>query len=424
MDVGKRNISESLRKTQEVFEIQNKIMKQGTGSISPEEKTKLGNAMLSEQLPMGTIKKTVGQTAGKVVQEALPKFEGAKPLEMELFRGSKGVVNKVIKNYKKILNIAGDQKDALVTFAQQGDEQANKILKNFSYTEADDFLRKKYGGDYEAIEYGNEAMPNKGKEYHDLLEGNFYSPNKEMASLYANQNRAAKYKKNPIREGMTYGKEGYNQEKVARERFNIPDLKKISSGGSDRDVYDLGDGHVLKVAKSARGLAQNRMEGEPYAPVPEAVENGLNYVVVKKVNPPDVNTKKMVSEIKKLNTWDLNNDRSPGHYEEIDKAVEVLNKYGLDGDDLRNYDVMWNDLAAVRNWGTDIDGTPIHLDAGTFNKNVIDQYKGVKNLDDEDFRQAYYQSKTAKKKYNDSDSATMYGALPPILLPKEDKEKK
>ena len=35
MDVGKRNISESLRKTQEVFEIQNKIMKQGTGSISP-----------------------------------------------------------------------------------------------------------------------------------------------------------------------------------------------------------------------------------------------------------------------------------------------------------------------------------------------------------------------------------------------------
>ena len=65
---------------------------------------------------------------------------------------------------------------------------------------------------------------------------------------------------------------------TARERFIIPNLEKISFGGSDRDVYDLGN-YVLKVAKSARGLAQNRLEGEPYAPVPEVIERGENYVV-------------------------------------------------------------------------------------------------------------------------------------------------
>lgn len=215
-----------------------------------------------------------------------------------------------------------------------------------------------------------------------------------------------------IRSGDT--KFDYNTDYVARERFKLPELQKISSGGSDRDVYDLGNGKVLKVSKSARGIAQNMSEGEPYAPVPEVFEKGKNYVVAEKVNPPDANTKKMVGELKKLNLYALNSERAPGHYEEVQKVADILDKYGVDGSSVQNYNVMFGDLSSIRNWGTSADGSPIHVDAGTFNNSILDQYKGVKNLEDPDFIDAYRQSRAAKKKYGDTDKNTMYGLIPAL----------
>ena len=44
---------------------------------------------------------------------------------------------------------------------------------------------------------------------------------------------------------------------MARERYDISKLEKISSGGSDRDVYAIGKTKVLKIAKTARGLLRN-----------------------------------------------------------------------------------------------------------------------------------------------------------------------
>ena len=43
---------------------------------------------------------------------------------------------------------------------------------------------------------------------------------------------------------------------VARQRFDIPSLKKIWEW-SDRVVFDLGDDKVLKVSKTTRWLYQN-----------------------------------------------------------------------------------------------------------------------------------------------------------------------
>jgi hypothetical protein len=100
-----------------------------------------------------------------------------------------------------------------------------------------------------------------------------------------------------LREGQPEIGKG-SEDLVARERFDIPKLEKVSFGGSDRDVYDLGDGKVLKVAKNSRGLDQNASSVDYYAEdaglIPTTYEQGSNYVVKAKVLPPDANTKKMV----------------------------------------------------------------------------------------------------------------------------------
>ena len=205
-----------------------------------------------------------------------------------------------------------------------------------------------------------------------------------------------------------------NMDYVARERFNIPELNKISSGGSDRDVYDLGNGYVLKVAKTARGLAQNNSADWYLANagiLPEATEIGQNYIVTKKMLPPDANTKKLVNGLKQFSYNDWRN-----HSNKLQQYLEDNNL-----EDILSYDVMSGDISSIRNWGTTQDGKPIHLDEGTFNNSLLDQYRGTKNMDNADFRTVYAKSKQAKKKYGDKDKATMYGVglLAPIFYNSE-----
>lgn len=56
------------------------------------------------------------------------------------------------------------------------------------------------------------------------------------------------------RDGVPIGY-NYSTDKVARERFDISKLKRLSAG-SDRVVFELDGERLLKVAKTARGLAQ------------------------------------------------------------------------------------------------------------------------------------------------------------------------
>lgn len=215
----------------------------------------------------------------------------------------------------------------------------------------------------------------------------------------------------------------YDTDKVARERFDFSKLKKIGSG-SDRDVYDLGNGKVLKVAKTARGLTQNIYEGDYYLKdiIPEVFERGLNYVVVDKVEQAiksttnigklltiDITNEKanangikklnaMLTELKRFTQKDFDNHKS--------ELQDVLEKYELN--DIMSYDVLWGDFTAKRNWGIK-DGQPIHLDGGTFGGvKMISSYANKTNLSDPEFKKIYEESKRLKKEFGDTDKATMY----------------
>lgn len=218
----------------------------------------------------------------------------------------------------------------------------------------------------------------------------------------------------------------YDTKQVARERFDFSKLEKIGSG-SDRDVFDLGGGMVLKVAKTARGLEQNSHEGEGNymlsGVMPQAYEVGANYVVAEKVDRAKAADKvktydeegsgnetgeatvgQMLAELKKFSQQDMNN--SDG------KLQDVLNKYGLI--DILNYNVLWNDFTAIRNWGYK-DGTAYHIDGGTFGgEEMIKRYtdksthRNIAPLSDPEFRKIYYESKRLKKQHGDTDKHTRY----------------
>lgn len=216
----------------------------------------------------------------------------------------------------------------------------------------------------------------------------------------------------------------YDTDQVARERFDIPKLKKIGEG-SDRVVFDLKDGKVLKIAKTPRGLEQNIYEGDYYLAgtiLPETFERGLNYVVVEKISPAitrtidlgiaDINIESDKKGIGKLN--DLLKKLKQFTQKDFDNhngdLQDILAEYDLT--DIMNYDVIWNDFTAKRNWGLK-DGEPLHLDGGTFGGiQMLDRFKGQKPLSDPEFRDIYNKSKKAKIENKDVDKFTKFMATP------------
>ena len=209
----------------------------------------------------------------------------------------------------------------------------------------------------------------------------------------------------------------YDTDQVARERFDFSKLTKIGSG-SDRDVYDLGNGKVLKVAKTARGLNQNIYEGDYYLKgiVPEVSERGLNYVVAENtprlksadkitIYDPETNEEvgestagQMLKDIGKFTQRDFDNKKS--------ELQDVLAKYGFQ--DILSYEVLWNDFIVGRNWGYK-DGLAMHSDGGTFGGvQMLNEYRGKTNMSDPEFKKIYDESKKLKKQFGDTDKATMY----------------
>lgn len=223
---------------------------------------------------------------------------------------------------------------------------------------------------------------------------------------------------------------------VARERFDISKLTKISFGGSDRDVYDLGDGKVLKIAKTPRGLDQNLAAVDYYAQqqgmIPEVFEVGVNYLVSKKVNKPDAITKELVrtilvetdpfqgvdtfrSTLAKVSEkyYEKANNEADAEKSALFEEIAILvQSYG-------DYDMMINDFTAIRNWGTTDEGVPILVDEGTLNKDIITNNM-VKRADgsikqwskspmsDPEFAAIVRTSRTAKAGFGDTDNKTFY----------------
>ena len=204
--------------------------------------------------------------------------------------------------------------------------------------------------------------------------------------------------------------------KVARERFDIPNLEKISFGWSDRDVYALGDKYVLKIAKSARWLAQNSyaewlLSGDV---IPKIIEKGDNYTVferVKTYSEMSKQEKKIVSDFsKKVQEigYKLRDYRGWLNRDKVNEMRDFFEESGRGT--LNDYDLPSLGIGDIspRNLGI-IDWKPILLDEWTINLvDTIEQYKWVKNLDDYDFRDVYERSKRAKKLFWDLDDKTMY----------------
>ena len=210
----------------------------------------------------------------------------------------------------------------------------------------------------------------------------------------------------------------YDTNLTARERFDIPKLKRISQG-SDRIVYELDDTKVIKIAKTARGLEQNIYEGS-YDLVEEDLltdtyERGLNYVIVEKVSPLKAKDLVPTYDVEGNQTGTVRADVMLAELSQFSqmnfdrrnqKLIDVFYKYGLQY--VFNREILMGDFARKANWGIK-NGKPIHLDGGTFaGFRLLTDYKGKKNMEDEDFIEVYNRSKEFKKLIGDKDRNTMF----------------
>lgn len=151
---------------------------------------------------------------------------------------------------------------------------------------------------------------------------------------------------------------------IACEKYPIAQLKKLGAG-SDRIVYNLEDGNVLKIAKNPRGLLQNTFEVPDYVLkdlVPEVRETGLDYVVVEKLTINRKRANAFLKPLKKFMPRDFDNKTG-----ELQEAFE---KMGIDV--LLNYDVLFNDIKAPRNWGFRGD-KPVLIDTGSLSRDILDK---------------------------------------------------
>jgi len=159
-----------------------------------------------------------------------------------------------------------------------------------------------------------------------------------------------------------------NTDVVAFSKVPLSAIKdKRIPGGTTRDVYDIGNDRVIKIAKNPRGLQQNasigygdlRMLG---GLVPNIYEVGTDYIVVEKVPRNDKAVREFLKPLQKYDARDFNIRNRPV------ELTETMEELGLT--DFLNYDLLWNDFKAARNWGQRADGTIVLVDEGALNENV------------------------------------------------------
>ncbi len=146
------------------------------------------------------------------------------------------------------------------------------------------------------------------------------------------------------------------------EQINVNIHNNILSSlgaGSGRQVYDLGNGYVVKVAKNKRGLAQNKAEyaiasvdhTDFFAKVPQVSEN-FGYLIMERAE--------KISKISEVWT-----------YYKVKSNKQLFRLEGLKGIS-STYHLMLPDLCRPANWGR-IRGRPVIIDYG-FTQNVRKKY--------------------------------------------------
>lgn len=159
--------------------------------------------------------------------------------------------------------------------------------------------------------------------------------------------------------------EGDVDQKIFTEKVDEAALSdRRLPGGSVRNVYNI-DGKVIKVAKSPRGLEQNISMGFGDQSilgtfVPELFEVGKDYIVTENVPRNDTETRKFLKPLQKFTAQDWNNKTA--------ELQDTLRELGLDK--FLDYEVLWNDFIAHRNWGQRENGEFVLIDEGALNKNV------------------------------------------------------
>ena len=254
-----------------------------------------------------------------------------------------------------------------------------------------------------------------------------------------------------LREGQKPIWADYFTDITARERFNIPELKLLSSQWSDRNVFDLGKGQILKVAKTARWLSQNAQASWDLAEagiIPKIFERWDNYIVFEKVTTfQEINNK--IMELRRSDFWKdwkivFQEVWTPRHNEFMQRANELestlrdFNRLNYTADKAqefshmvnRNEDVVWaeeflNELwrwhlmnyeldkfgrgdVRLENLGIK-DGKVILIDEWTIDlTSTLIRHRWVDSMSDAEFRRIYDESKAFKKKMGDSDSYTYF----------------
>lgn len=175
------------------------------------------------------------------------------------------------------------------------------------------------------------------------------------------------------------GLENFNSRKEYAEK----NLKHLSSGSS-RIVYETPDHTIVKMAKNAKGLAQNKAECNP-----EMKSKYLNEVIDHAENDSWMEThylekitEKDFEEMTGLDFDDFgeairyglknvsgNSDaEKPENFDKVEKS-EIYREMKKIGE---RFKLMPGDLARISSWGTK-DGRPILIDAG-LTKDVFAEY--------------------------------------------------
>ena len=129
--------------------------------------------------------------------------------------------------------------------------------------------------------------------------------------------------------------------------------------GSGRQVFDLGNGYVVKVAKNSAGIAQNKAEykisfndnSNLFAKIVQA-SNDFRLIIMKKAN--------KLSDISYV--WKYFNVTSKKELFNLKELQNIKRRYGL----------LLNDLDRVSSWGT-INGRLVIIDYG-FTRDVMERY--------------------------------------------------
>ena len=170
--------------------------------------------------------------------------------------------------------------------------------------------------------------------------------------------------------------------------YAVKHLKKIASG-SGRAVFAIDDKKALKIAKNKKGIAQNRVESEPYLQNYDIVTRVFDFSeddfwieaeLAKKLKPTRFKELTGVSIDETSDYLRFVHNRN-NFFKTPPPNKDVLdnNEFLIDVNSLMSdYDMPWGDLARLSSYGEVIrDGKPkvVLVDYGLTEANYNDFYK-------------------------------------------------